>query len=62
MLSDKEGVTLIEIFTRKIPYPGENPLTIAFKLANKEMTPTVPQNVLFSYFDDWNRYMRSTQS
>eukprot|EP01114_Cavostelium_apophysatum_P020602 TRINITY_DN6952_c0_g1_i2.p1 TRINITY_DN6952_c0_g1~~TRINITY_DN6952_c0_g1_i2.p1 ORF type:complete len:962 (-),score=141.12 TRINITY_DN6952_c0_g1_i2:48-2933(-) len=39
------GVTLIEIFTRNIPYPEYDTVQVASLIATKELAPVVPQDV-----------------
>jgi len=39
------GVTLIEIFTRNIPFPQMGALQVAVAISNGQMTPPIPNNV-----------------
>jgi len=38
------GVVLVEIYTRKGPYPGMKPLSVATRVATGELVPPIPPN------------------
>jgi len=39
------GITLIEIFTREVPYKGMDMLFVAPRVARGELFPSIPNNI-----------------